>query len=111
VHEKNGEPKYVEASAHQGHVCVHRCTSLGRNESIRCLQCCPFEEWNSATINPKIDPIVQKRLSIHTTEEAANLHRVRSPTTRKNVDSSVTLQFDDKLHDWLDFVTSRGVLV
>jgi hypothetical protein len=110
---KNGRAKIMlKPSAHNGHVCVHGThIPRKRNESIQMsANVAHLKEWNSATSNPKSDPMMREKESfpIHTPEEA-NLHGFAMYP--KNIDSSVTLQFDDKLHDWLDFVASRGVLL
>ena len=110
---KNGRAKIMlKPSAHNGHVCVHGThIPRKRNESIQIsANVAHLKEWNSATINPKIDPMMREKESfpIHTPEEA-NLHGFH--VYPKNSDSSVTLRFDDKLQHWLDFVTSRGALL
>jgi hypothetical protein len=110
---KNGRAKIMlKPSAHHGHVCVHGThIPRMRNESIQIsANVAHLMEWNSATINSKIEPMMREKESfpIHTPEEA-DLHGFA--VYPKNDDSSVTLLFDDKLHDWLDFVASRGVLL
>jgi hypothetical protein len=110
---QNGRAKVMlKPSAHHGHVCVHGShVPRKRKESIQIsANVAHLMEWNSATIKTKIEPMMREKQSfpIHTPEEA-NLHGFHMYP--KNSDKSVTLRFDDKLHDWLDFVTSRGVLL
>jgi hypothetical protein len=109
---KNGRAKIMlKPSAHHGHVCVHGThIPRKRNESIQISSnVAHLMEWNSATTRAKIDPMMREMESfpIHSAEEA-NLHGFH--VYPKNNDSSVTLRFDDKLHDWLDFVASRSEL-
>jgi hypothetical protein len=110
---KNGRAKIIlKPSAHRGHVCVHGThIPRKRNESIQIsANVARLMEWNSATLlNTVTKPIMRENKSfpIHAPEEAT-LHGFH--VYPKNEDSSVTLRFDNKLHEWLDFVASRGIL-
>jgi hypothetical protein len=120
---RNGKPKQVCArnngrakvmvkpSVHHGHVCVHGTHwPKQRKESIHVsAQVAHFMEWNGAAMHTTTDPTMREKKSFPVkTEAESGLHEKTFSTYPKNNDSSVTMNYDDKLHTWLDFVASRG---
>jgi hypothetical protein len=109
---KNGRAKVmVKPSVHHGHVCLHGTHWPKRREGSTHVsaQVAHFMEWNGVAMHSATDPTMREKKSFPIyTDEEAGLHPHSLKKYIANNDSSVTVQYDDKLHTWLDFVASRG---
>jgi hypothetical protein len=109
---KNGRAKVmVKPSVHHGHVCLHGSHwPKKREESTHVsAQVAHFMEWNGVALLSATDPTMREKKSFPIyTDEEAGLHPHSLKKYPANNDSSVTVQYDDTLHTWLDFVASRG---
>jgi hypothetical protein len=109
---KNGRAKVmVKPSVHHGHVCLHGSHWPKKREESTHIsaQVAHFMEWNGAALHSATDPTMREKKSFPIfSEEEAGLHPHTLNKYPANNDSSVTMNYDDKLHTWLDFVASRG---
>jgi hypothetical protein len=109
---KNGRAKIMlKPSVHHGHVCIHGTHWPKKREGSTHISArdAHLMEWNGAALHSAINPTMREKKSFPIyTDEGAGIHPHTLMKYKKNNDSSVTMNYDDKLHTWLDFVASRG---
>jgi hypothetical protein len=108
---KNGRAKVmVKPSVHHGSVEVHGThVPTKRKESIHIYaNQAHLKEWNAATVQ-EIEATTRpaKNFDAHTAEEIDIYGFKLYP---KNENGSITMEYDDKLREWFDYVASRGTM-